>query len=294
METEAPMSSCLKEFKGGVAAGLSLLLPYFSVSVIFGATWTAAGLPALLAVISSAFIFAGAAQFILLGLKDAPVFGALFAIAVNLRHLAYGSAMAAKRLRPLLALGLTDEVFAIAHGAADPCRVLGVETVAYAAWVLGTAAGATLGLFVPKLNADAVLGVLLLAVSLRPLKSVANVSTVAWAVTVFVALWLLSLAAPARVAYGLDMDAAVAAVALATYLFRLSGFYLRLGGGAKAARAILIALGFKSLVSALVAEPVSTLVVVVSASLALWRGARVEAAVVLSSLVALLMSLTAF
>jgi len=290
----APMSSCLKEFKGGVAAGLSLLLPYFSVSVVFGATWTAAGLPALFAVASSVFIFAGAAQFILLSLRDAPAFGALLAVAVNLRHLAYGSAMAAKRLRPLLALGLTDEVFAIAHGAANPCRVLGVEAVAYAAWVLGTAAGVALGLFLPRLNADAVLGVLLLAVSLRPLKSVANVGTVAWAVAVFVALWLLPLAAPARVAYGLGMDAAVAAVALATYLFRLSGFYLRLGGGAKVARAILIALGFKSLVSALVAEPVSTFAVVASASLALWRGARVEVAVVLSSLAALLMSLTAF
>jgi len=69
---------------------------------------------------------------------------------------------------------------------------------------------------------------------------------------------------------------------------------LRFGGRAKAARAVPTVLGFKSLASALVAEPVSTFAVVVSASLVLWRGARVEAAVVLSSLVALFMSLTAF
>lgn len=125
----------------------------------FGVVGIQAGLAAWETLLVSLIVFAGAAQFILVSMLAAGsgAGAALIAVwALNLRHLFYGPALLSRfrhrpgRLLPLLAFGLTDEVFATAMAESTrtpvtPAWTLGVATGAYSAWVGGTALGAWLG-----------------------------------------------------------------------------------------------------------------------------------------------------
>jgi len=120
-----------------------------------------AGLHPVVVVSCSALVFAGASQFLLITLL-APGAGLLSAIPtvllMNARHLFYGPALLAQfthsrhRLAsPLLAFGLTDEVFAAAMNRLEriaPAEkerwYLGLQLGAYLAWVGGTVLGVVL------------------------------------------------------------------------------------------------------------------------------------------------------
>jgi len=120
-----------------------------------------AGLHPVVVASCSALIFAGASQFLLITLL-APGASLLAAIPtvllMNARHLFYGPALLAQfthprhRLAsPLLAFGLTDEVFAAAMNRLERIAptekerwYLGLQLGAYAAWVGGTALGVVL------------------------------------------------------------------------------------------------------------------------------------------------------
>lgn len=146
----------------GLGDSLSIAAGYLPVALSFGLAATHAGLPPWIIMLMSMCIYAGASQFILVGLiagagSAAAVVGIV--LLMNLRHMFYGPAVAAKldplqRRLPLFALaaGLTDEVFATAIGklGGQPAGereswYAGLQLGAYSSWVLGTAAGVFFG-----------------------------------------------------------------------------------------------------------------------------------------------------
>lgn len=148
-------------FSQGLLAALPIALGYAPISFAFGVAATGQGLTGLEAFGLSAIIFAGAAQFLVLALiaGGAPILvAALTLVAMNLRHVLYGPALikragpsAARKLAPLWAFALTDEVFGAALGELARGRrfsepfMLGLGLGAYLAWLGGTALGAFAG-----------------------------------------------------------------------------------------------------------------------------------------------------
>lgn len=148
----------MRGFARGLAASLSIAAGYFPVALSFGVAAIEAGLSPALVMLISVAVYAGASQFLMASLLAS---GAGFAAAVptvllmNARHVFYGPAVARQLAplpspvaSPLLAFGLTDEVFATAMARIDrtpqECRagwLFGLSCGAYAAWLAGTACG---------------------------------------------------------------------------------------------------------------------------------------------------------
>lgn len=146
----------------GLTDSLSIGLGYFPIAVSFGLAAIQAGFAPWLAILVSLTVYAGAAQFVLVALAaaGAGAFGIISTVLLmNVRHLFYGPSVLDKlgstRQRlplPVLAFGLTDEVYATSIGRLDRIApeqrqdwYLGMQLGAYASWVSGTAVGALLG-----------------------------------------------------------------------------------------------------------------------------------------------------
>ncbi|TAL86123.1 MAG: branched-chain amino acid ABC transporter permease [Candidimonas sp.] len=152
----------LSAFAAGMKDSVSIAVGYIPVAISFGLAAVHVGVSPGVAVLTSMLIYAGASQFILVGLiatsgSLASIVGII--LLMNLRHIFYGPAVLSKlektnRRFPLgmLAAGLTDEVFATAVGKlgqqAPVVReywYVGLQLGAYSSWVLGTVAGAYFG-----------------------------------------------------------------------------------------------------------------------------------------------------
>lgn len=152
----------MRPLVNGLVDSLSIGVGYLPIAFSFGLAALQANLPPLTAVLISGIVFAGASQFALIALVAAG--GSLLSVVstvllMNVRHIFYGPSVIAKLGNgrpslplPLLAFGLTDEVFASAVGKlqliSPPERehwYVGLQLGAYSAWVLGTALGAFLG-----------------------------------------------------------------------------------------------------------------------------------------------------
>ena len=201
------MTQTPPSFRNGLVASLPIVMGYLPIAFSFGVAATRSGFTLTEAVALSLIIYAGASQFLALALlsSGAPVLVAAFTlIAMNLRHLLYGPSLmraageaAPRRHAWAWAWGLTDEVFGQALGALargqrfSESYMFGLGIGAYAAWVLGTLAGAFAGGGAlegwPALNAG--LGFMLPALFLALLLSILSrrqvpVIAVAGAVTV--------------------------------------------------------------------------------------------------------------
>ncbi|HSI40535.1 MAG TPA: AzlC family ABC transporter permease [Xanthobacteraceae bacterium] len=145
--------------RAGVARGMVELLPV-SISVVifgiaFGIAARADGLDPRIAVLMSAMVFAGAAQFAVLDLWQTPVPWVplmLATFAVNARHLLLGASLYSwcSRLPPLKRYGamvlLSDPnwamtMLAIGRGEKDAGHILGGGLTLWTAWVVGTGLG---------------------------------------------------------------------------------------------------------------------------------------------------------
>jgi len=151
----------LRPVLNGLFSSLSIAVGYAPIAFSFGLAAMQTGLHPVLVLASSVLVFAGASQFLLITLlaPGASLFAAIpTVLLMNARHLFYGPALLARfthpdaRLAsPLLAFGLTDEVFAAAMSQLDriaPTQkerwYLGLQLGAYIAWVGGTALGVVL------------------------------------------------------------------------------------------------------------------------------------------------------
>ena len=178
-------TSARREFLAGCRDEAPLLLGVAPFGMIYGIAALAAGVPAWLAQLASAIVFAGAAQLVIVQMLAAgagfiPI--ALTSGLLNLRHVLYSASMAEyvrhlpRRWRLLLAYVLTDEAYAVAvlryqqrhAGEADQAEhtdsgtpaadatadlrhwyFLGAGFTLWAGWQLSTAAGLLFGATIP-------------------------------------------------------------------------------------------------------------------------------------------------
>lgn len=145
----------------GLAASLSIAAGYLPIAFSFGLAAMQGGISPLITALTSILIYAGASQFVLIALlaPGASLLGAIpTVLLMNARHLFYGPALldrftqrSAQLPAPLLAFGLTDEVFATAMSKIDAVAPqdrerwhVGLQLGAYLSWVLGTLLGIAL------------------------------------------------------------------------------------------------------------------------------------------------------
>lgn len=120
-ESTLPPNNRRTEFLRGAKATIPLIVGAIPFGIIFGTLAEPSGLSALGAMAMSLIVFAGASQFIALGLLAAgasvPIIIATTFV-VNLRHILYAANMVPnvrhlpQHWRALMAFGLTDETFA--------------------------------------------------------------------------------------------------------------------------------------------------------------------------------------
>ncbi len=147
----------------GARAIIPLALGGFTYGVVVGVLARQAGLSILEAGLMSGLVFAGASQFVALGLWTAPlpvVAIILTTLIVNLRHVLMGAALRPwfGRLSPLRAYGsiffMTDENWALmtrqfADGYHDAAFLIGGGLVMFVAWVSSTVLGEMAGAVIP-------------------------------------------------------------------------------------------------------------------------------------------------
>ncbi|MCU0561014.1 MAG: AzlC family ABC transporter permease [Desulfobacterales bacterium] len=160
------MSHRREEFAAGVRDTLPLLLGALPFGLIYGALAVTSGLSAAAAIAMSALVFAGASQFIAVGLVAAHTPVAVIVATtfiVNLRHMLYSATLLPhlkllpQRWRIPLAFWLTDETFAVTirryHRAeASACAhwyQLGSSLAMYLNWQLCCIAGMAVGERIP-------------------------------------------------------------------------------------------------------------------------------------------------
>lgn len=139
---------------------LTLSIPvamgYVPLGMVFGFLFVQAGAPWWLALTASVFVYAGAAQFMMIpmlaaGLPVASI--ALATLVVNLRHVFYGLSLLHKLpaqpwARWYLVFALTDETYSVLTTLPPGTRTGQMVTVALLNqgwWVLGTLLGAVIG-----------------------------------------------------------------------------------------------------------------------------------------------------
>jgi 4-azaleucine resistance transporter AzlC len=166
MLVQQPLSSRRKEFFAGVRDTLPLLLGAFPFGMIYGAVAATSGLSPAAVVAMSALVFAGASQFIAVGLAAAGTPVAIIVLTtliVNLRHMLYSATLLPylknlpRKWRLPLAFWLTDETFAVTvhrfqRGDAPADRhwyQLGSSIAMYLNWQLWCFIGLMLGKRVP-------------------------------------------------------------------------------------------------------------------------------------------------
>ena len=139
-----------------------VLLGYVTIGFGFGLLAVNTGYPAWFAIGMSIFVFAGAAQYMGIGLFAAgasiPEI-AIVTLVANLRHAAYGLSLIGTfgrhpRLRPYLVFALSDETYALLSTAREEDRKDGrflffVAALDQVYWVTGTALGALAGSLIP-------------------------------------------------------------------------------------------------------------------------------------------------
>jgi 4-azaleucine resistance transporter AzlC len=160
------MQTTRDNFTGALKYSFPVFLGYTAIGIAFGLLLVDAGYPWWLALIMSVFMFAGAGQFISVGLFAAGVGiweACLVQLVVNARHMAYGITML-KRFKTAgpwkyyLIFALSDETFALLSslpnveegGPLNQGRFMFyVAALDQGYWVFGTLIGAAVGALIP-------------------------------------------------------------------------------------------------------------------------------------------------
>lgn len=152
-------------FMEGTKAGLPVAIGYIPIAIAFGLLAKSFDIPNYISLLMSFLIYAGASQFIGINLL---FLGASFGEIVittfilNLRHFLMTATLSqrletrvSKRWRSLLAFGITDETFSVNVLRSDeklsPYFMLGMNTIAFSAWNIGTWLGVFFAAGLPEL-----------------------------------------------------------------------------------------------------------------------------------------------
>ncbi|APX92193.1 branched-chain amino acid transporter AzlC [Halomonas sp. 1513] len=156
LQATAPSS---RAWLTGLREATPLLGGYVPVAISFGLIATQAGFSTWEAVIISTLLYAGASQFLFVGMVAAgsPLWLVVaMTLLINARHVVYAPNIApwltTSRAWPWLMHGLTDQVFALAHARLPQMPAsrrlgwfTGVALLAWFSWIGGTALGAVAG-----------------------------------------------------------------------------------------------------------------------------------------------------
>lgn len=144
----------------GVRDAVPVVMGYLAIGLAFGVVAKTAGVTVIEVAFMSLILYAGSAQFVMVGLIAAGVPASAIIVTiflVNVRHLLYSAAISphVRHLRPwqnvLIGSELTDETFAVASsrlgqgGRAGAGWFLGINNVSHATWIVSTTMGAVLG-----------------------------------------------------------------------------------------------------------------------------------------------------
>ena len=151
-------------FRTALKYSFPVLLGYMAIGSAFGFLLVDEGYPWQLALVMGAIMYAGAGQYIAVGLFAAGTTlweAVLVQLVVNARHIAYGLSMmnrfrSAGRLRWYLIFGLTDETFALLSSlpeneeTKERTRLMFLITLLnYTYWIIGGTLGAIAGSLIP-------------------------------------------------------------------------------------------------------------------------------------------------
>jgi 4-azaleucine resistance transporter AzlC len=150
-------------FAAAFRYSIPVLLGYLAIGLAFGLLLAGAGYPWWMSLLMGLVMYAGAGQYIAVGLFSAGaglVEACLVQLIVNARHMAYGLAMlkpfrSAGRFRPYLIFALTDETFALLSSLPpeDPRRegpfMFYVALLNHCYWITGSLLGALAGSLIP-------------------------------------------------------------------------------------------------------------------------------------------------
>jgi len=142
---------------------IPVLFGYLAIGIPFGLMLVKAGYPWWLAPIMSVLMYAGAGQYIAIGLfaAKAPLSGMIVTmLMVNIRHIVYGLSLIGKfreagRWKPYLVFALTDETYALLTGVKVPMNVRpgsfygSIAALDHSYWIIGGLVGALAGSFIP-------------------------------------------------------------------------------------------------------------------------------------------------
>ncbi|MDR1949396.1 MAG: AzlC family ABC transporter permease [Spirochaetaceae bacterium] len=155
-----------RTFFAALRYSVPVLLGYTAIGIAFGLLLVDAGYPWWLSLVMSLLMYAGAGQYIGVGLFAAGAGlpeAALVQLVVNARHMAYGLSMlkrfdAAGSFKPYLVFALTDETFALLSSLKDEDLetpenrgffMFLVSLLDQLYWVLGSVIGAVAGTLIP-------------------------------------------------------------------------------------------------------------------------------------------------
>lgn len=158
-------SSSKSLFMEGTKAGIPIAIGYIPIAITFGLLAKSLAIPNYVSLLMSFLIYAGASQFIGINLL---FLGASFGEIVittfilNLRHFLMTATLAqrletkvSKKWRSVLAFGITDETFSLnilrSNEQLSPYFMLGMNTIAFASWNLGTWLGVFFAAGLPEL-----------------------------------------------------------------------------------------------------------------------------------------------
>ncbi len=148
-----------KGFMKGARAALPIVAGYLPLGFACGVIADGAGMTVFQAGLMSALVFAGAAQYIAVGMIGAfmpPISVITTVFIVNLRHLLYTSALYpyvsswSPLRKALFAFQITDETFAVqssllSKGGVGYSAAMGVNMISHGGWIAGNVLGALFG-----------------------------------------------------------------------------------------------------------------------------------------------------
>lgn len=152
------------QLMSGAKLGIPIAIGYIPIAIAFGVLTTSSGINLWVGVALSSVLYAGAAQFVGVGMMVA---GAsmleivMTTLILNFRHFIMSSALSqrmpaaiSRRFLAVLSFGITDESFSVAaiqpQPILAPWTLIGLNTMAYLAWNTGTLIGLLLGDAVPQ------------------------------------------------------------------------------------------------------------------------------------------------
>jgi 4-azaleucine resistance transporter AzlC len=153
----------MKTLSAAFKATIPVLLGYLAIGVAFGLLLIHAGYPWYLSLIMSVLIYAGAGQYIAVGLfaSNAGLADiATVTLLVNARHMVYGLSLidsfkGTGCYKPYLIFALTDETYALLTTVAVPEGVdrkrfyFDISILDQSYWVAGSVLGALIGAIIP-------------------------------------------------------------------------------------------------------------------------------------------------